>query len=72
MLSRTAQQMAQLYQDAEAAILSGQSFQIAGRSLSLPDLAEIRRGRMMWERRARAEVDAQAGRPGGAALAVFS
>jgi hypothetical protein len=72
MLTRTAAQMAQLYQDAEVAVLASQSFNIAGRLVTLADLPEIRKGRSEWERRARAEVDVQQGRSFGHALAVFA
>ncbi len=72
MLTRTAAQMAQLYQDAEVAVLAGQAFSVAGRSVTLADLPEIRKGREEWERRARAEVDVQQGRQTGYALAVFA
>lgn len=37
------------YLDAETAVLSGQSYTIAGRSLSRANLAEIREGIKYWD-----------------------
>jgi len=46
----TATEMLQKYIDAEVAILSGQEVKLNGRSLQLPDLAEVRKGRADWQR----------------------
>ena len=44
----TAQDMYSRYIEAEKAILGGQSYSIAGRSLSRADLAEVTRQRNFW------------------------
>jgi hypothetical protein len=41
-----------LYLAAEAAVLTGQSYEIAGRKLSRANLAEIQQGIETWNRRA--------------------
>jgi hypothetical protein len=43
-----AQARLQLYLDAEAAVLAGQRYEIAGRMLQRADLAEIRKGIEHW------------------------
>ncbi len=43
------------YLDAEAAILSGKTVTFGGRTLSMENLNEIRKGRQEWERRAARE-----------------
>lgn len=48
------------YLSAEAAVLKGQTVDIDGQRVSLPDLPEIRKGRIEWERRVSAEAN-QAG-----------
>ncbi|HEU4708749.1 MAG TPA: DUF6148 family protein [Methylophilaceae bacterium] len=60
------------YMAAETAVLSGQSYEIAGRSLRRADLAEIRNGMDYWDRKLK-ELSARASgrgrvcnvRPGG-------
>lgn len=51
----TATDMLALYLAAEQAVLDGQSYSMNGRSLSMADLGEIRRGRAEWEARVGAE-----------------
>jgi hypothetical protein len=46
-----AQAQLDLYLAAEAAVLSGQAYSIAGRSLSRADLAKIQQGISIWNRR---------------------
>jgi len=60
----TATTMRDLYIAAEAAVLSGQSFEMGGRKLSRANLAEIVAGRKEWETRAAAETAAASGRRG--------
>lgn len=60
----TATNMRDAYIAAELAVLSGKSFEFAGRRLAREDLAEIRAGRLEWERRAADEASALAGRRG--------
>lgn len=57
-----AQTMLERYLAAEAAVLSGQSYEIAGRKLTRADLAEIRAGRDDWERRVVTLSSSAAGR----------
>jgi hypothetical protein len=47
----TATEMLQKYIDAEAAVLQGQQVRFGERFLSRADLAEIRVGRLEWQRR---------------------
>ncbi len=47
----TAQEMVNLYTDAEAKVLLGQSVQMNGRTLTRANLKEIRDGRREWERK---------------------
>ena len=47
--------MLALYIAAEKAVLEGQSYSIAGRSMTRADLPEIRAGRREWEAKVRAE-----------------
>ena len=49
------------YQKAERDVLQGRSISFNGRTVTFEDLAEIRKGRAEWERRAASEN----GRPGG-------
>ena len=65
----TAAEMVQLYTDAEAKVLKGQSVSMNGRSLTYVNLQEIRAGRLEWERRANAEKSP--GRKSGYSLARF-
>lgn len=57
----TAQEMLERYMQAELALLDGKSVQFGGRTLTMESLAEIRKGRMEWERRAQAESAARRG-----------
>lgn len=50
-----ATEMVAKYLEAEAALLLGKSVSFGGRTLSSENLAEIRKGRQEWERRAAAE-----------------
>lgn len=61
----TATDMQALYIAAEAAVLKGQSFEIAGKKMTLADLDKIRAGRREWDARVRDEAAAAAGRKGG-------
>ncbi|NYH49420.1 primosomal replication protein PriB/PriC domain protein [Xanthomonas arboricola] len=54
---KTAQEMLITYQQAEIAVLQGQSFRFGERMLTRADLAEIRKGRQEWQ----AAVDRAAG-----------
>ena len=45
----TAQQMLDAYQQAELAVLRGQSYRIGERQLTLADLEQIQQGRKYWE-----------------------
>lgn len=47
----TAQEMVDLYIDAEAKVLKGQSVEMGGRKLTRADLVQIREGRKEWERK---------------------
>lgn len=70
----TATDMRDAYLAAEAAILAGQSFELAGRKLTRADLASVVKGRKEWEQRAADEAAGAAGRTGPLryALADFS
>lgn len=46
-----AQEMVNLYQAAELAVLKGKSYSIGDRSVTRADLVEIRAGRQEWERK---------------------
>ena len=52
---KTAQEMLTTYQQAEIAVLQGQSVRFGERMLTRADLAEIRKGRQEWQ----AAVDRQ-------------
>ncbi|MFA0922481.1 primosomal replication protein PriB/PriC domain protein [Xanthomonas fragariae] len=54
---KTAQEMLTTYQQAEIAVLQGQSFRFGERMLTRADLAEIRKGHHEWQ----AAVDRAAG-----------
>lgn len=58
------------YLAAEADVLSGKTIQFNGRTVTTENLAEIRKGRLEWERRVSAE--AGGGRPtfGGLSYSV--
>ncbi|AZR24385.1 primosomal replication protein PriB/PriC domain protein [Xanthomonas vasicola] len=66
---KTAQEMLTTYQQAEIAVLQGQSVRFGERMLTRADLAEIRKGRQEWQ----AAVDrvAQPGRRARWATADF-
>ncbi len=51
----TATDMVALYIAAEKAVLNGQSYTIAGRSLTRANLPEIRAGRKEWELKVQSE-----------------
>lgn len=51
----------QIYLDAEAAILLGQSVEVAGRRLTHANLAEVRQGITDWNQRLQAATRAEAG-----------
>lgn len=51
--------MLEKYLAAEQAILEGKSYTLAGRSLSMENLSEIRDGRKEWESRVKAEQTPQ-------------
>lgn len=67
----TPAQMLQLYIDAEAKVLRGQTVEMNGRKLGRANLAEIRAGRQEWERKAAAAQAAAHGRKSGYSLASF-
>lgn len=52
MAMKSAAEMAQLYQDAEAELLEGKTIIFQGRQISHESLDMIRKGRQEWERRA--------------------
>ena len=62
----TATDMRDAYRAAELAVLKGLSYRIGDLQLTRADLAQIREGRMEWERRAAAEQAASIGRAGPA------
>ena len=68
----TAAEMLAAYQTAELALLKGKETSLGDRRLRREDLAEIRAGRIEWERRVAAERAAAAGAPriGGLAFKV--
>lgn len=51
-----ASQMVAKYLDAETNLLLGKSVSFGGRTLTVENLAEIRKGRQEWERRAASEL----------------
>lgn len=65
-MSKTAQEMLDLYIDAEAKVLAGQTVKFNGRELTRVNLTEIRNGRVEWERKVNAQ---RRGRRGGFSLA---
>lgn len=67
----TPTQMLQLYIDAEAKVLSGQTVEMNGRKLGRANLAEIRAGRQEWERKVAAAQTALLGRRSSYSLASF-
>lgn len=68
----TANDMLQVYLDAELAVLRGLSFRMAdGSMLTRANLPEIQAGRREWERRVAGEQAASAGRDDRFAVADF-
>ena len=57
-----AQTRLQQYLDAEAAVLTGQRYEIGGRMLQRADLGEIRKGIEHWERKVNELTQAASGR----------
>ncbi len=69
----TASDMVALYLNAESRVLAGKAVTLAGRSVSMEDLAEIRAGRKEWERKLAEEQASAAGiKSTGFAVAAFS
>ncbi len=66
----TATEMLAKYLQAESAVLGGQSITFNGRTVSRADLAEIRKGRQEWEKKAQAEEGVGAPSIGGKGFAV--
>jgi len=58
------------YLAAEAAVLTGKSVQFNGRTHTHEDLAEIRKGRMEWERRVTSESGNRGPTFGGLSFSV--
>ncbi|WP_346839817.1 primosomal replication protein PriB/PriC domain protein [Microbulbifer sp. SAOS-129_SWC] len=61
-MAQTAQEMVDLYLQAEIDVLAGKSTTINGRTFTAENLQEIRAGRQEWERRAQQEQAKAAGR----------
>jgi hypothetical protein len=56
---QTAQDRLQLYLDAEAAVLTNQSYEISGRKLTRADLSSVRAGIEYWDKQvSQAKADA--------------
>lgn len=64
----TAQEMLDMYLQAEADVLAGKDVQFNGRRVVMADLPQIRAGRVEWERRVAQQQ--RGGRP-GYSLATF-
>lgn len=60
MTLETARTILQRYIDAEQEVLLGKSTSFGGRTLTMVDLSEIRRGRQEWERKVQ-NLERQAG-----------
>lgn len=58
----TSQQMVERYLEAELAVLDGKTVTLAGRTLGMENLAEIRKGRQEWEARVTSERGGSTGR----------
>ena len=58
----TAQEMLDMYLQAEADVLAGKDVQFNGRRVVMADLPQIRAGRVEWERRVAQQQ--RGGRPG--------
>lgn len=61
-MTQSAQEMLDLYIQAEKDVLEGKSTTINGRMMTLEDLDKIRDGRQEWERKARNEAAATSGK----------
>ena len=66
----TSTDMLNKYFQAEAAILSGKSVTFGGRTLTMENLSEIRKGRQEWERRAASEARGAVPTVGGLGFSV--
>lgn len=66
----TATDMLAAYLAAETAVLAGKTYTLGQRTLGYENLAEIRKGRMEWEARVRAEQFPSVPRIGGLGFAV--
>lgn len=66
----TATDMLAAYMAAESALLLGKTTTFQGRTLSMENLQEIRKGRQEWERRVAAEQSGQGATLGGLGYAV--
>lgn len=62
----TATEMYQKYQEAEIAILQGQSVKFGERWLTRANLLEVQKGRLEWERKAASE--SRLSIPGGSSI----
>ena len=60
------------YQQAELALLKGQTIRFGDRQLTMANLTEIQSGRREWERRVNSENAANAGTTPGVSVADFS
>lgn len=69
MALKTAQEMLELYQTAEAELLEGKTIIFQGRQISHENLKEIREGRQEWERRVAAQ--SSRGRCSGPSVVEF-
>ncbi|WP_226649342.1 primosomal replication protein PriB/PriC domain protein [Microbulbifer variabilis] len=70
-MSKTAQEMVDLYIEAEIDVLAGKTTVINGRQFTAENLQDIRAGRQEWERRAFQEKLKAAGKRRGPAYANF-
>lgn len=61
-MSQSAQEMVDLYLQAEKDLLAGKTTTINGRTLTMENLQEIREGRQEWELRAQQEQSKAAGK----------
>ena len=62
-MTQSAQEMVDLYIEAEKDVLAGKSTTINGRVFTTEDLTEIRAGRKEWERRVLEQSAAAQGKP---------
>ncbi|WP_444909316.1 primosomal replication protein PriB/PriC domain protein [Microbulbifer sp. TRSA005] len=70
-MSKTPQEMVDLYIEAEIDVLAGKTTVINGRQFTAENLQEIRSGRQEWERRAQQEQLKATGKRRGPAYANF-